>query len=141
MSNHHKLVCQAWNVRHEIGTPVRYWSGVKEGPGKTGVTTSEAFLLGGHTPSVLIDTCRGCVALTHVEAIGDGAEEQAAAVRCPRCQEMRCKRRDVISFPTGGHYCRLCQMEFDADPEEGGDWDDRDPARRLDRQEQRRARR
>lgn len=63
----------AWNARVPIGTPVRYWTGCREGEGKTGVTRSKAYLLGasgdkpGHTPVVFVSGCGSCIALTHVQ--------------------------------------------------------------------------
>ena len=67
------LVIENWNLKHQIGQPVRFWTGPREGEGKTGKTWSEAQLLSGHTPVVFIrdETGKniGCVALTHVEAV------------------------------------------------------------------------
>lgn len=60
-----------FNELHPVGTRVRYWTGVREGEGRKGVTTHEATLLGGHTPVAWIEGARGCVALTHVEVEGD----------------------------------------------------------------------
>jgi hypothetical protein len=57
-----------WNARHPIGTPVRYWPGVREGDGREGVTRSEAWLVCGHA-SVLVSTYTGGIALTHVEVV------------------------------------------------------------------------
>lgn len=48
-------------------------------------------------------------------------------------------RPDVTTYSDGGHYCHRCRMEFDGHPDEGGDFDDRDPSRRLQRKEARRA--
>lgn len=127
---------QKWNAAHAVGTQVRYWAGVREGAGKPGRTTSEAFLLAGHTPVVLIDTCRGCVALAHVQAIAEGQPTgEPKKIQCPRCRRVK----DVSVYSDGGRYCHACQMEFDGDPDDGGDFDDRNPAARLERQEQRRA--
>lgn len=50
-----------------IGTPVRYWTGIREGEGKLGVTRSMAEMLGGHTPVVWVTGHPACIALTHVE--------------------------------------------------------------------------
>lgn len=60
----------AWNAAHPIGTLVRYWTGVREGEGRTGRTRSAAELLGGHTPVVWVTGPVGCVALGHVEVVG-----------------------------------------------------------------------
>ena len=66
-SLHLRQEVDQFNAMYPIGTMVRYWRGVREGDGRLGQTTSEAFLLGGHTPVVLIDGCSGSVALSHVE--------------------------------------------------------------------------
>lgn len=58
---------QEWNDAHPVGTPVRYWPGMRTGIGRKGVTTSEAWAIGGHTAVVRIDTDSSCIALSHVE--------------------------------------------------------------------------
>lgn len=62
-----KNIVDDWNDENEIGTDVRFWSGQRKGDGALGKTTSAAFILGGHTPCVMIDTGHGAIALTHVE--------------------------------------------------------------------------
>lgn len=64
----------AWNARVPVGTPVRYWTGAREhfgdappDEGKTSHTSSEAWLLGGHTPVVRVYGESACIALTHVQ--------------------------------------------------------------------------
>lgn len=57
-----------WNELHPPGTPVRYWPGLRSGPGREGVTTSRAWLISGHA-SVKVDTYTGGIALSHVEAV------------------------------------------------------------------------
>lgn len=61
-------VVDAWNERHSVGTPVRYWTFIREGDGKLSKTRSEAQLLSGHTAVVWVDGEPGCIALSHVEA-------------------------------------------------------------------------
>lgn len=58
-----------FNAKWPVGTKVRYWTGLHEGPGKEGVTRSRAELLSGHTAVVWIEGASGCVALTHVEVV------------------------------------------------------------------------
>lgn len=58
-----------WNERFPVGTRVRYWTGLREGIGKTGLTETQAQLLSGHTAVVWVEGCSGCVALSHVEQI------------------------------------------------------------------------
>lgn len=56
------------------------------------------------------------------------------ACRCPRC--------NVKGLAAGQDTwkCPRCGGFFDDRPEEGGDYSDRDPARRLEREEERRGR-
>lgn len=49
-----------------VGTPVLYWPGVREGEGRESVTRSAAWLLGGHTPVVMVEGYAGGIALSHV---------------------------------------------------------------------------
>lgn len=77
-----------------VGTPVRYYSvlydGEKPDPAKACVTKtrSAAWLMGGHSPVVLVDGVSGGVALTHVELIDD----------CPSLVRVGA---DVIGFTAG----------------------------------------
>lgn len=49
-----------------VGTPVQYWPGLREGDGIESVTRSEVWMLGGHTPVVMVEGYAGGIALTHV---------------------------------------------------------------------------
>lgn len=61
------LATVEWFNEHvPIGTSVIYWPGIREGEGRASVTRSAAWLLGGHTPVVLVDGYPGGVALSHV---------------------------------------------------------------------------
>lgn len=54
---------------------------------------------------------------------------------CPRCNSAK----QVVSLAGGEAYrCAKCGGIFDDDPDEGGDYSDRDPGARLDRAERRR---
>lgn len=53
----------------------------------------------------------------------------ASAHRCPRCNRQ-------TKPQSGLHWCTWCRALFDDDPDEGGDYHDRDPSRRLVRQEE-----
>jgi len=56
-----------WNAKFPVGTPVRVWRGVREGPGDATKTHSKAFdLPSGHTV-VQVEDRAGSIALTHVE--------------------------------------------------------------------------
>lgn len=59
----------AFNNTTPVRTPVRYWTGAREGDGKTTRTRTPAQLLSGHTAVVWLDGVAGCIALTHVEPI------------------------------------------------------------------------
>jgi hypothetical protein len=52
---------------YPVGTPVRYWPGVRAGEGRESVTRTPAWLVGGHTTCVSVDGYPGGIALTHVE--------------------------------------------------------------------------
>jgi aconitase B len=49
-----------------VGTPVLYWPGARVGEGVRSATRSVAWLLGDHTPVVMVEGYAGGVALTHV---------------------------------------------------------------------------
>lgn len=49
-----------------VGSPVFYWPGVREGEPVKSVTRSEAWLLGDHTPVVMVEGHVGSIALSHV---------------------------------------------------------------------------
>jgi hypothetical protein len=66
--NQAKLV-EKFNARHAVGTPVRYWTGVREGDGELSATRSHAQLLSGHTAVVWVDGHPACIALSHVEPV------------------------------------------------------------------------
>lgn len=53
-------------------------------------------------------------------------------VYCPRCN---CGQRD--RGPDAIYRCDRCLCQFDGDPDEGGDYSDRNPAARLERMERR----
>ena len=50
----------------EPGTPVRYWPGIKYGPGIASRTRSEVWHISG-VPVVAVEGYPGGIALTHVE--------------------------------------------------------------------------
>jgi hypothetical protein len=52
-----------------IGTPVRYWTGYREGAGRLGRTRTTVQLLGGHTPVVWVEDEASCIAMTHIEPV------------------------------------------------------------------------
>jgi len=61
-------------------------------------------------------------------------QQSGPTVQCPGCRRKQPKR--------GGHdtiyWCNHCRCQFDDDPDEGGDYDDRSPSRRLEMSEKRR---
>lgn len=52
------------------GTPVRFWTGIREGEGRTGKLSYDGVYEIGGTPCVYIGGA-GAVALTHVEEISE----------------------------------------------------------------------
>lgn len=59
---------EGFNAAYPVGTPVRYWKGVREGDGLTSRTRSEAQVLGGHTAVVWVENEASCIALSHIQA-------------------------------------------------------------------------
>lgn len=59
-----------FNRLHPPGTPVRYWTGRREGEGQIANTRGAAFALMGHTAVVMLDVAGGVVALSHVSPLG-----------------------------------------------------------------------
>ena len=58
-----------WNARYPVGTPVEYWTGVRgEGEPKRGRLYHPATIVGGSAVG-WIDSCPGCVALSHVQPL------------------------------------------------------------------------
>jgi ribosomal protein L37AE/L43A len=51
-------------------------------------------------------------------------------VACPKCG-----RQQPIRTADALYWCEHCRGQFDGQPEEGGDYSDRDPSARLERQE------
>jgi len=50
---------------------------------------------------------------------------------CPWCG----RRKSVSQAGEGQYWCSHCKRLFDDDPDEGGDYSDRNPAARLEREE------
>lgn len=55
-----------FNEAHPVGTPVRYWPGVREGDGIESVTRTPAWLLGSGHAVVSVEGYAGGIALTHI---------------------------------------------------------------------------
>ena len=62
-------IARGFNDMFVVGTPVRYWTGAREGTGVLSHTRTPADVLGGHTPMVWVDGHAACIALTHVECV------------------------------------------------------------------------
>jgi hypothetical protein len=67
-----ELIVENFNLKHPVGTKVRYHSGVKDGKPSEGKTSGPADLLGGHTPVVFVEGV-GAIALTHIEIVKEEA--------------------------------------------------------------------
>ena len=66
-----RMSSATWNAKNSPNQACRFWPDAREGEGIPGVTWSEAFDFGGHTPSVVVKD-RGrvrLIALTHVEVV------------------------------------------------------------------------
>lgn len=60
-----------WNEKYPVGIAVLYWRGAKQGPGKQSSTKSQAEVLGGHTAVIWVEGEPGCIALSHVNVMGE----------------------------------------------------------------------
>jgi hypothetical protein len=61
-----QAMCDRFNARNPVGSPIRIWRMRREGPGDiTFVEAPGAYLLGGHTPVVKVPG--NVIALTHTE--------------------------------------------------------------------------
>lgn len=61
-----------------VGTPVLYWPGARTGQGRPSVTRSRAWVLGDHTPVVMVEGYGGGIALTHVCPVPPAPNEAKA---------------------------------------------------------------
>lgn len=61
-------VAKVFNQNHPVGTPVRYWSGAREGDGVVSKTRSESWTVCG-TAVVMVEGKAGGIALSHIEAL------------------------------------------------------------------------
>ena len=65
-----------FNRRAPIGTTVRFWPGAREGEGRIAKTRTPAWLM----PSAVVVSVEGYpggIALSHVEVLGSGDQEQS----------------------------------------------------------------
>ena len=90
-----------------IGTPVTYWPGFREGPGRPSFTRSNVWELGGQ-PVVLVKGHAGGVALTHIERrVVTGDETELA-----REQELRDHINDLLGDV---EHFEGCKADLDCD--------------------------
>jgi hypothetical protein len=61
-----RALLEQFNAACPIGTPVLYWPGALEGEGRKSVTRSVAWMLGNHTPVVMVEGYAGGIAITHI---------------------------------------------------------------------------
>lgn len=59
---------EAFNAEAPVGTPVLYWTGLREGQGKMSRTRSTASLMSDHAV-VWVEGQAACIALTHVQIV------------------------------------------------------------------------
>lgn len=58
-----------FNRLHPVGTPVRYWPGVRQGEGRISTTRTPAWTLGSGAALVSVEGYPGGIALTHIEPL------------------------------------------------------------------------
>lgn len=56
-----------WNRDNPVGTPVDFWPGFREGPGRRTVTRSVAWVMPSGSAVVMVEGYAGAIALTHVD--------------------------------------------------------------------------
>ncbi|SDL15012.1 hypothetical protein SAMN05428985_11067 [Nocardioides sp. YR527] len=62
----HTAMIDQFNELCPIGSPVVFWPGVRDGEGRKSTTRSVAWLLGDHTPVVMVEGYPGGIALANV---------------------------------------------------------------------------
>ncbi|MET7336017.1 hypothetical protein [Nonomuraea sp. NPDC005650] len=88
-----------WNTTLPVGTPVRYWPIMGEPESMATRTRSKAWVLGGHTPVVMVDDVAGGVSLAHVRPEPDAFEE-ATGIRTVESDAIR--EDQVLMVSPGG---------------------------------------
>jgi hypothetical protein len=68
----------AFNEHVPIGSSVLYWPGAREGEPRRSATRSAAWMLGDHTPVVMVDGYPGGIALTHILPVADAGTSNDA---------------------------------------------------------------
>ena len=58
-----------------------------------------------------------------------------AKVGCPRCGRKQQRQASADAL----YWCSICRGYYDAQPDEGGDYSDRNPAARIEREERQRS--
>ena len=66
-------ICEVFNVSHPVGTPICYWSFLREGRGVASRTCSEAQVTSAGTAVVWVEGYASCIALSHVEPLAGRA--------------------------------------------------------------------
>jgi len=56
-----------FNATYPLWTPVTFWPGLREGPGRDSITTTPAWVMGGHTVMVTVRDYSGGIILSHIE--------------------------------------------------------------------------
>jgi len=58
-----------FNKKNPVGTPVRFWTGARQGEGVESKTRTEAQAMGNHTAVVWVEDHGACIALSHIEPV------------------------------------------------------------------------
>lgn len=66
------------------------------------------------------------------------SESKKPAANLPKCPVCRSNKSVLARKGDATYQCLGCSAWFDSDPDEGGDYSDRNPAARLEREERRR---
>lgn len=67
---HMQAQCDAFNVKHAVGSTILVWPGAIKGEPVSVEIRYPAAVLGGHTPVVYVTGGHGCIALSHVTREG-----------------------------------------------------------------------
>lgn len=66
------MTADDFNATYPVGTPVRYWPGIRRGDGTASRTRTPAWDIA-QTPVVSVEGYPGGIALTHIDALPEAA--------------------------------------------------------------------
>jgi hypothetical protein len=74
-----RAAVEQFNRHVPEGSPVLFWPGERVGEGRSSRTRSKAWIMGGHTPVVMVDGYAGGIALSHVCPLPPGSPTHESA--------------------------------------------------------------